>query len=71
MEVYMSLEIISNDMFREYPEVVTIEDVMEMLGIGRTLAYDIIRNGRLKTVKIGKRYIIPKQSVINFLATAN
>ena len=67
----MNTEVNCNDMFREYPEVVTVENVMEMLGIGRNLAYDIIRNGRLKTVKIGKRYIIPKQSVINFLATAD
>ncbi|MCR4683125.1 MAG: helix-turn-helix domain-containing protein [Clostridiales bacterium] len=42
-----------------------------MLKIGRSSAYEIVKNGRIKTVKIGKRYIIPKQSVIEFLNTAS
>ena len=60
-----------NDLFREYNDVVDIDDLQKMLKIGRSTAYEIVKNGRIKTVKIGKRYIIPKQSVIEFLNTAN
>ncbi len=60
-----------NDIFKEYPDVVTVADIMKMLGIGRNIAYGILKSGAIKTVKIGKKYIIPKQSVINFLAAAN
>ena len=60
-----------NDLFREYNDVVDIDDLQIMLKIGRSTAYEIVKNGRIKTVKIGKRYIIPKQSVIEFLNTAS
>lgn len=59
-----------NILFSEYPDVVTVDDLQKMLKIGRNSAYDILKAGLIKTIKIGKRYIIPKQSVINFLATA-
>ena len=61
----------SNDLFKEYNDVVDIDDLQKMLKIGRSTAYEIVKNGRIKTVKIGKRYIIPKQSVIEFLNTAS
>ncbi len=60
-----------NDLFREYNDVVDIDDLQKMLKIGRSTAYEIVKNGRIKTVKIGKRDIIPKQSVIEFLNTAS
>ncbi|MCQ2470728.1 MAG: helix-turn-helix domain-containing protein [Clostridia bacterium] len=59
-----------NILFSEYPDVVTVDDLQKMLKIGRNSAYDILKSGLIKTIKVGKRYIIPKQSVINFLATA-
>ena len=59
-----------NILFNEYPDVVTVDDLQKMLKIGRNSAYDILKAGLIKTIKVGKRYIIPKQSVINFLATA-
>lgn len=58
------------EIFSEYPDVITVDDLQKMLKIGRNSAYDILKAGLIKTVKVGKRYIIPKQSVINFLATA-
>ena len=60
-----------NELFKDYPDVITVDDIMKMLGIGRNVAYSILKSGVIKTIKIGKRYIIPKQSVINFLATAD
>ena len=59
-----------NILFSEYPDVVTVDDLQKMLKIVRNAAYDILKAGLIKTIKVGKRYIIPKQSVINFLATA-
>lgn len=55
----------------EYSDVISINELMEILGIGRNTAYRLINEGAIKTLKIGKRYIIPKQSVIVYLASAN
>ena len=59
-----------NNMFLQYPDVVTIQQVMEMLNIGKNKAYELIQNGTIQTVRIGKKYIIPKVAVIQFLSRA-
>ena len=56
-------------MFEDYPDVVTIDDLQAMLHIGRNTAYKILQDDLIKTMKIGKKYIIPKASVINFVAS--
>ncbi len=60
----------NSDCFREYPDILTIEQLMEMLHIGRNSAYSMLKEGLIKTIKVGKKYIIPKKSVIEFIETA-
>ena len=59
---------IYEDMFKEYSDVVTIEQLMRMLNIGKNKAYELIKNNTIQTVRIGKKYIIPKVAVIQFLS---
>lgn len=59
---------IFSDMFKEYPDVVTIDQLMRMLNIGKNKAYELIKNKTIQTVRIGKKYIIPKVAVIQFLS---
>lgn len=40
-------------MFPEYPDIVTVQQLREMLGISRQLAYDLINDGELQAIKIG------------------
>jgi excisionase family DNA binding protein len=58
---------VNQAVFASYPDVVTVKDLQEMLHIGRNAAYMLLRTGDIETVRIGKRYIIPKKSVISFL----
>lgn len=55
-------------MFSNYPDVVTVNDIQKMLGVSKTSAYMLVKDNIIKTVRIGKKYIIPKQSVINYLS---
>jgi len=55
------------ELFANYPEIVSVEDIMNMLHIGRRTAYNLLRTNQIKHVRIGKKYIIPKNSVIGFL----
>ena len=57
----------NTDFFKNYPDVVTPSDLQIMLNIGRNTVYTILKEGLIKTIKVGKKYIIPKQSVIDFL----
>ena len=54
-------------MFSEYDDVVTVDDVMKMLHLGKNNVYKLLRDNSIKSVKVGKRFIIPKRSVINFV----
>ena len=58
-----------NDMFKEYPDVITIEDLQDMLHIGRSSAYGMLKDGTIKARRNGRRFIIPKASVINYVAS--
>ena len=60
----------NNDIFIDYPDIVRIEDIQSMLQIGRNSVYDLLKQNLIKSIKIGKKYIIPKQSVIDFVKTA-
>ena len=42
-------------------------DIMKMLHIGRSAVYSLLQNGVIRTVKVGRKYIIPKQSVTDFI----
>lgn len=55
------------EMFGEYPDCVTVNDIKDMLHIGRTKVYDLLREGKIESVKVGQKYIVPKQCVIDFI----
>ena len=51
-------------MFEKYPDVVTIEQVAEMLNIGINKTYELLRTNTIQHVRVGRRYIIAKKAVI-------
>lgn len=57
----------NNTMFSSYSDVVTVNDLQSMLHIGRNAAYGLLKSGAIATIRVGKKYIIPKASVIDFL----
>lgn len=61
----------NNNIFSNYPDVITTEDLQNILNIGRNTAYILLKSGEIKTLKVGRRYIIPKNSVINFINKAS
>ncbi len=55
-------------MLEEYPDVLTINETMEILGISRNLLYDLIHSGMLPAFRIGiKIWRIKKLDLISFL----
>ncbi len=54
-------------MFSDYPDIVTVDHLMSMLHIGKSTAYSLLQNNQIQHLKIGRKYIIPKTSVIGFL----
>ena len=54
-------------MFTEYKDVVTVNEVAEMLCIKPYRVYELIKNGQIKRLNTGKPYVIPKTEVIRFV----
>lgn len=57
-----------NVMFTEYPDVVSVEQLSAMLGGPSSKSiYRLLKSGEIQSYRIGKRYRIPKISVIEYL----
>ena len=54
--------------FNDLPLTLCVEDLMPILGIGRTTAYELVRSGQIFSVKIGRQLRIPKQALIDYLS---
>ena len=55
-------------MFERYPDVVEVDQLREMLGgISRKLAYRLLAEKDIHSVRIGRTFKIPKACVIDYL----
>lgn len=54
-------------MFEDYKDVVGIEELTKMLGIGKNKAYELVNLGIIKSFKIGKVHKIPKRWIIEYI----
>jgi excisionase family DNA binding protein len=48
-------------------EFISLNELQEILGIGRTKAYDLVTSGDLPAVRIGRVIRINKQELTNWL----
>jgi len=53
------------EMFSDYPDVMTVEQVQSALQIGKNSAYSLISSGNLKSLKIGRSIRIPKSYLLD------
>lgn len=54
-------------MFDNYDDVLTIEQLMGLLCIGRNKAYELLNSGEIKGFKIGRVWKIPRQMLDEFI----
>lgn len=53
--------------FKDYPDVVTVSQLKDMLQIGINQAYSLIKTGVIPSIRIGREYKIAKISIINYV----
>ncbi len=51
----------------ENNEIMKFEEVMEYLNIGKSTLYNLLRNGEIKSFKIGKVCKIPRSSIEEYI----
>jgi excisionase family DNA binding protein len=50
--------------------VVTVTEAAELLGISRGLAYELARAGQLPSLRLGRRLIVPRAALLEWLQRA-
>ena len=53
--------------FRDYPDILSTNQAKEILHIGKSKIYELLQDEVIKSIRIGRDYKIPKQSIIDYL----
>lgn len=57
-------------MLKDYPDVLTVEQLAHVLGIGINSAYRLVREQAIGCRRIGRKILIPKVCVADYLNSA-
>ncbi len=49
----------------------TVEEAGEVLGISRSLAYELVRRGELPSLRLGRRLVVPIRALEELLGQAD
>ena len=59
-------------MLQEYPDILTPKEVMEILGVGKNLLYELLKDGVIPAKRIkGKIWRIAKKDLICYISETN
>ncbi len=53
--------------FEEYPNMLTVEEMCEILNVARETGYRMVRRGDFEVLKLGRIIRIPKNQVLNYI----
>ena len=54
-------------MLRNYPDVLDIKQMCEILGISTKTGYALIQTNKIESLKVGRAYRIPKPFLLQYL----
>ena len=63
-----------NTKYRSYDELpltLRVKDLTSILDIGRNTAYELVRCGTIRSIRIGKQLRIPKDALVEYLSDEN
>lgn len=52
----------------ELPVILTVDDLMSVLCVGRNTAYNLVRSGQIRSLRIGHQIRIPREYVAEFIS---
>lgn len=57
----------SKEMFANYPDLLTTKQAKTLLHIANNKMYDLLKNGEIESMRIGKSHRITKSSIIDYV----
>ncbi|HOG01838.1 MAG TPA: helix-turn-helix domain-containing protein [Oscillospiraceae bacterium] len=67
MNTILSTKDAYNLMLKEYPDVLDINQMSAALGVSTKTGYQLLRNGEITCLKVGRSYRIPKAHLLTYL----
>ena len=55
----------------DLPLTLTVDEAGKVLRVGRNTAYELVRCGQLRSIKVGRQLRIPKQALQEYLGQVN
>ncbi len=55
-------------MFKNEPDILTVPDLTRLLRMGKNTVYALIKSGNISSIKQGKKIIVPKTCLVDYLA---
>jgi excisionase family DNA binding protein len=56
--------------FKNEPDILTVPDIVRLLKLGKNSVYRLIKEGKISSIKQGKKIIVPKICLVEFLTDA-
>ena len=56
-------------MYDDIPLILTVGEAGKLLHIGRNRMYEMVHEGHIQCIRNGKRILIPRNAVIDFLTS--
>lgn len=53
--------------FEEYPKMLTVEEMCDILNVARETGYRMVRRGEFEVLKLGRIIRIPKNQVLKYI----
>lgn len=58
-------------MFKNEPDILTVPDVIRLLRMGKNTVYKLLKDGAIGSIKQGKKIIVPKVCLVEYLTNQN
>ncbi len=54
--------------FDQLPLVLSIRQVSQALSLGRDATYNLVRAGKIRSIRVGHQYRVPKAALMEYLS---
>lgn len=63
----MSFSDIYKEVLKDYPDILTVEEMSKALGVSSKMGYQLLRENKIEHLKVGRAYKIPKAHLLSYL----
>ena len=63
----MGFNEIYRSVLKEYPDILTVEEMSKALGVSTKTGYRLIRENKIEYLKVGRSYRIPKAHLLSYM----